>query len=213
MLLSWTSLFGRIKYFKLGTDALSKGLPIVASILSGNPLPFALSLTGDLSNILQKAPETIDNLKEFKNKYIEESEKESVVQNIRLFKNEFLDLLDKSPIGNLVVIIDDLDRCTPERIIDTLEAIKLFLSVPKTTFILAVDERIIEYSIKRQYPLLDEKSFDISKDYIEKIIQLPINIPELSSKDIENYLIILITQLFLKNDVFKAVLSKIYTSI
>lgn len=206
------SLFGRIKYFKLGTDALSKGLPIVASILSGNSLPFALSLTGDISSILQKAPETIDNLKEFKNKYIEESEKESVVQNIRLFKNEFSDLLEKSPIDNLVVIIDDLDRCTPERIIDTLEAIKLFLSVPKTTFILAVDERIIEYSVKRQYPLLDEKSFDISKDYIEKIIQLPINIPELSSKDIENYLIILITQLYLKADMFKVVLSKIYTS-
>ena len=53
-------------------------------------------------------------------------------------------LEDVSEIDNLTVIIDDLDRCTPDRIIDTLEAIKLFLSVKKTTFIIAVDQRIIE---------------------------------------------------------------------
>jgi len=207
------SLLKRVKYFKLGSDALSKGLPLVASILTGNPLPLALSFTGDILEVIKKAPEAIDGLKELKYKYIEdeESKKESTVQNIRLFKKEFSDLLMESEIKNLVVIIDDLDRCTPERIIYTLEAIKLFLSVPKTTFIVAVDERIIEYSVKRNYPLIDEKSLDISRDYIEKIIQLPINIPELSSKDIENFLIILIAQLYLKSDVFGEVLNKMYS--
>ena len=205
-----TSLLKRVNYFKLGKDALAKGLPLIASVITGNPLPLAFSLSGDITELLQKAPEAINGLKELKDKYIEEENKESTIQNIRLFKKEFSDLLNESKISNLVVIIDDLDRCTPERIIDTLEAIKLFLSVPKTTFIIAVDDRIIEYSVKRKYPLLDEKSVDISKDYIEKIIQLPINIPELSSKDVENYLIILITQLYLKNDVFSDVLNKLY---
>lgn len=37
-------------------------------------------------------------------------------------------------IKRIVVLIDDLDRCQPERIIETLEVIKLFLSVKKTTF-------------------------------------------------------------------------------
>lgn len=41
----------------------------------------------------------------------------------------FEDLIEKSKINNLIVMIDDLDRCTPERVIETLEAIKLFLSV------------------------------------------------------------------------------------
>jgi len=60
-------------------------------------------------------------------------------------------LNDISSIKNLVIIVDDLDRCTPERIIDTLEAIKLFLSVKKTTFIVAVDQRVIEYSVNHRF--------------------------------------------------------------
>ncbi|WP_367269229.1 P-loop NTPase fold protein [uncultured Flavonifractor sp.] len=84
-------------------------------------------------------------------------------------------------------MVDDLDRCTPDRIIDTLEAIKLFLSVKKTTFIVAVDQRIIEYAVNIKYPQND--GYAVSTDYIEKIIQLPIKIPELSPKDIENYLL------------------------
>jgi len=208
---SLKSLLKRVKYFKLGTDALSKGIPLLTSIVTGNPLPFALSFTGDLASIMKEAPDAIENLKNLKEKYITEEEKESIVQNIRLFKKEFSDLLKSSKIDNLVVIIDDLDRCNPERIIETLEAVKLFLAVPKTTFIIAVDERVIEYSIKRKYPQLDEKSIDISKDYIEKIIQLPIYIPELSSKDIENYLMILIIQLYLNQTVFTEVLNKLYS--
>ena len=73
-------------------------------------------------------------------------------------------LADVKSIDNLVVIIDDLDRCSPDRIIDTLEAIKLFLSVKKTTFIVAVDQRIIEYAVRTKYPQIE--GFDISSDYI-----------------------------------------------
>ena len=113
-------------------------------------------------------------------------------------------------VKSLVVIVDDLDRCTPDRIIDTLEAIKLFLSVKKTTFIVAVDERIIRYAVNVKYPQAD--GFSVSDDYIEKIIQLPIKIPELSPKDIENYLILLICQLHLSQVSFEALISQIYES-
>lgn len=48
--------------------------------------------------------------------------------------------------------MDDLDRCTHESIIDTLEAIKLFLSVKRRIFIVAVDQRIIECAVNIKYP-------------------------------------------------------------
>ena len=108
-----------------------------------------------------------------------------------MFKEEFQELIKSLGVDNLVVMIDDLDRCTPEKIIDTLDAIKLFLAVPRVTFIIAVDERVIKYSIKSRYPMIDNDSVDISKDYIEKIIQLPVNIPELSEVDIMNYMYLL----------------------
>ena len=41
--------------------------------------------------------------------------------------------------GRLVVFVDDLDRCLPEKAIEILEAIKLFLHVPQTIFVLGMD--------------------------------------------------------------------------
>ena len=68
---------------------------------------------------------------------------------------------------------------------------------------------IIEYAVKTKYPQIE--GFDISSDYIEKIIQLPIKIPELSSKDIENYLLLLICQLQLKKVSFQTLIETIHS--
>lgn len=119
-------------------------------------------------------------------------------------------MIKSAKVDNVVIIVDDLDRCTPERIIDTLEAIKLFLSVPHTIFVIAADENVIQYAIKKKYPLVEGMNVELSTEYIEKIIQLPIYIPELSSKDIENYLLLLITQQYLSTQDFQSLLQKIY---
>lgn len=195
-------LLARINYFKIGKDLLFKGAPYAIGAITGNPLPIAVNLSADLltsTNISEK-------LQNFSDQYIKSADSESITENIRKFRDEFEKMLaDVKSIDNLVVIIDDLDRCSPDRIIDTLEAIKLFLSVKKTTFIVAVDQRIIEYAVRTKYPQIE--GFDISSDYIEKIIQLPIKIPELSSKDIENYLLLLICQLQLKKASFQTLQS------
>ena len=49
------------------------------------------------------------------------------------------------------MLIDDLDRCLPRHIIDNLEAIKLFLNVPKTAFVIAADSYIVSNAIKSEY--------------------------------------------------------------
>lgn len=199
-------LLARINYFKIGKDLLFKGAPYAIGAITGNPLPIAVNLSADLltsTNISEK-------LQNFSDQYIKSADSESITENIRKFRDEFEKMLaDVKSIDNLVVIIDDLDRCSPDRIIDTLEAIKLFLSVKKTTFIVAVDQRIIEYAVKTKYPQIE--GFDISSDYIEKIIQLPIKIPELSSKDIENYLLLLICQLQLKKVSFQTLIETIHS--
>lgn len=82
------------------------------------------------------------------------------------------------------------------------------MSVKKTTFIVAVDQRIIEYAVNIKYPQID--GYAVSTDYIEKIIQLPIKIPELSPKDIENYLLLLICQLHLESESFERLIQKLY---
>ena len=122
--------------------------------------------------------------------------------NVRTFRERFGKLLQDSDIKTLVVLIDDLDRCSPERVIENLEAIKLFLSVPSTAFVIAADPRIVEHAIRHWYA---ERSADgnseendrLVKDYLEKVIQVPYRLPRLSSSEIETYMSLLFCGLYL----------------
>lgn len=69
-------------------------------------------------------------------------------------------------------MLDDLDRCSPERIIEILEVIKLFLAVERTTFIIAADENVIKYSIRVAQSHLEQESFShlITKIFEEKLM-------------------------------------------
>jgi hypothetical protein len=198
------SLVKRIDFIRLGAAALKHGTPLLMSAL--NPAVAAITVAQYMTE--EKRTAIWEDLKKvWKEK--EQDPKDTMVENIRLFRMEFKELLDKSKIDNLVVMIDDLDRCAPERVIETLEAIKLFLSVPKTTFIIAVDAQVIKYSVERKYPKINEDTIRFSDNYIEKIIQLPIYIPELSELDLKNYLLLLICELFMKEDVLNRFLDKI----
>ena len=45
------------------------------------------------------------------------------------FEHTFKQALELAEIDRLIVFVDDLDRCLPEKAIEVLEAIKLFLEV------------------------------------------------------------------------------------
>ena len=206
-------LIKRVDWFKLGTKAISTLAPVVASVATGNPLPMLLNVTGsaeEIGNTVKNAANSIQSLKDEYWKEEDASNDESTINNIRKFREEFSDALKSDDIKNVVVMIDDLDRCRPERIIEILEVIKLFLSVDRTTFIIAADENVIKYSIREKYPPMNGFDVELDKEYIEKIIQLPIYIPELSAKDIQNYLLLLVTQSYLEQESFKHLIDKIF---
>lgn len=129
----------------------------------------------------------------------EEEVKEEKTNAVAEFRQDFEELLNATKFKKLVVIIDDLDRCTPDRIIENLEAVKLFLNVPKTAFIIGADPRIVRHAIEIKYKTdkiaysPDEKSKNerIVSDYLEKLIQIPYNLPKLSDYEVETYLTLL----------------------
>lgn len=118
--------------------------------------------------------------------------------DVRSFRERFAGMLSDSDIETLVVLIDDLDRCQPERIIDNLEAIKLFLNVPGTAFVIGADPRIVRHAIARRYspqtavePIDQESDQRLVTDYLEKLIQIPYGLPRLSPAETETYMALL----------------------
>ena len=136
-------------------------------------------------------------------------DEEKKYEVVREFRNDFEDLIDKSKLGKIVVLIDDLDRCLPRHIIENLEAIKLFLNVPKTAFVIAADSYIVTNAIKSEYrDIIDaalEERPQLGNSYMEKFIQLPYKIPTLSPKEVETYVTLLFCQSILDNTLFKKV--------
>lgn len=207
-----SKLLKKLDFFKLATKAASVGAPMIASVATGNPIPLLLSVSGKAEEVSDGIKNVANAMQSIRDDYLKDEESDdtnSIVNNVRKFRKEFKETLKDDGIENVVVLIDDLDRCQPDRIIETLEAIKLFLSVEKMTFIIAADENVIQYAIRKKYPPIENYSVNLDKEYIEKIIQLPIYIPELSSKDIENYLMLLVVQEYCNIDQFKKFLKKI----
>lgn len=118
---------------------------------------------------------------------------------VRSFREQFGKLLKDSDIDSLVVLVDDMDRCSPERLIDNLEAIKLFLSVERTAFVIGADPRIVRHAVAWRYQQsgVDQAAKsakereNLVEDYIEKLIQVPYHLPRLSPSETETYMSLL----------------------
>lgn len=120
-------------------------------------------------------------------------EKPTVAKNIREFNRAFRKLIEKADIERLIVLVDDLDRCLPETAIETLEAIRLFVMLPRTAFVIGADEAMIRYAVTRHFPDLPAATTtqDYPRAYLEKLIQVPFRIPSMGEAETKTYLTLL----------------------
>ncbi|MHA2217852.1 MAG: KAP family P-loop NTPase fold protein [Candidatus Hodarchaeales archaeon] len=79
----------------------------------------------------------------------------------------------------IVIFVDDLDRCFPDKAVSLLEGIKLVLQQPNISYVIGIAPKIIQAYLcgkyKREYNI-PEKLYE---DYLEKLVQLPFHIPEI----------------------------------
>ena len=123
------------------------------------------------------------------------------------FHAEFRELIETAAAPRpLVVLIDDLDRCLPDQVIDTLEAIRLFLSAPGTAFVVAADERLVRAAVRHRYATAAENEVDIPREYLEKLVHVAIRIPQLARPETESYCNLLVAERHLTDEEFAAVL-------
>ncbi|GAB4452818.1 MAG: hypothetical protein Kow0031_35150 [Anaerolineae bacterium] len=110
------------------------------------------------------------------------------LRSIEQFITGFEEVVRQQVIGKnqrLVVFVDDLDRCLPERTVEVLEAIKLFLDAEGCIFVLGIDPPKVQQGIRLRYEgnLTEEEG----ADYLEKIIQLPFVLPTIDSGYMVNF--------------------------
>ena len=125
---------------------------------------------------------------------------EVVDPTLQGFRHEFAELMGElEGMERVIVLVDDLDRCLPETVVMTLEAIKLFLSVEKMAFVIAADEAPVKLAIARHFDR-DERGVRMAADYLEKIIQIPVTVPALGEGDTEAYLAMMLLDQHLGGD-------------
>lgn len=83
----------------------------------------------------------------------------------------------ENPIERIVLYVDDLDRCHPDKVVEVLQAVHLLLAFDFFNVVVGVDARWLERSLRRQYVgrgtrTNHEDSFS-PQDYLEKIFQIP----------------------------------------
>lgn len=118
---------------------------------------------------------------------IDPERKKSPPEEIDAFRAEFGELLTK--LGKtMVVFVDNLDRCLPTQTIHTLEALRLFLFMKSSAFVVAADEDMVRHSVSQHFREADTRHV---KDYLDKLIQVPVRVPRLGVSEIRAYLFML----------------------
>lgn len=121
-------------------------------------------------------------------------EGKNVPEEVSEFRAAFDQLLKDAGAKQLIVLVDDLDRCLPDTAIETLEAIRLFVFTSGTAFVVAADEAMIEYSVRKHFPELPDTTGprDYARNYLEKLIQIPFRIPALGETETRIYVTLLL---------------------
>ncbi|HEX6097889.1 MAG TPA: P-loop NTPase fold protein [Thermoanaerobaculia bacterium] len=169
-------------------DRLKKGASVLK--LAKTIAKSAITLTPDFAGFL-------DSFKD---------EAEQVAETMEQFEQDFESLLKSVDVSRIIVFIDDLDRCSSDKVVEAFETIKLFLNTPETTFVIGADAPKIEQAIGTIYQVAETARPTFARDYLEKIVQLPFSIPEQRPRDVAAYVGMLVLRTYLTTDGWSALL-------
>ncbi len=213
---------------RFGPEVANKAKDLIKKIdfkkLIGKGVKFGMDylLTGGIGALTDLTLSSILNSLKDKSGSIETKDIEDVLAKfkteektrteIKKFRDDFKQLLEDSKVENVIVFIDELDRCSPDTILDLFEAMRLFLFVDGMSFIIGADERLIQYAIKTKYKEVPGNNLDIGKEYLEKVIQYPVTMPQLNHAEVNQYLVCLLLEQTLSEEEFNKFL-KVVNSI
>lgn len=185
-------LLSRIDVFRT-LGLVADGIALMSGIPTGGLISKGIAGARELFDGVQTKEEydalagTIAEGKEKLTGIIKPESRKTPPQQIEAFRTEYEELLEILDCP-LVVVIDNLDRCLPKNAIYTLEAIRLFLFLKNTAFVIAADEEMIRSAVADYFNGASERH---QIDYLDKLIQVPIRVPKAGIREIRSFLFML----------------------
>jgi KAP family P-loop domain len=106
-------------------------------------------------------------------------------------------------VANIVVFVDDLDRCLPDNALDVIESMKLFFDLPGFVFVVGLDENVVQRAVRTRFPETSgvaagtatgqadvalTPEAQLARNYVEKIFQVPFRLPPVVAEQLSDLL-------------------------
>jgi hypothetical protein len=113
-------------------------------------------------------------------------------EGLEKIKNEIGKLRKKREF-RIIVFVDDLDRCSPSKMLEVFESTKVLLNISGFIFVVGISYNVIVESIEKT------ENLDDGNEYLKKIVDIPIFLPAWEDESL-NRLIDLSSEELSKND-------------
>lgn len=132
-------------------------------------------------------------------KYFKKPDYESKIGFIGQFEEDFISVVStvtQKGKWPLLIFIDDLDRCTPNKAAAVIESINLLLGSEHCVFIIGMDSHVLASSIQAKYKELQEFFRDpdnpgglsLGHKFLEKIIQIDFRVPTPDPEHVNSFI-------------------------
>ena len=102
----------------------------------------------------------------------------SLINKFKSNLGEFSKFKMRNSLYPVVIVIDELDRCRPNYAIQLLEVTKHFFSIDNVIFVLAINRRELEHSIRAIYGY----QFD-AQHYLSRFFDVEFNLPDADRRE------------------------------
>ncbi|MCT4643884.1 MAG: KAP family NTPase [Carboxylicivirga sp.] len=100
-------------------------------------------------------------------------------------------------LDRIILYIDDLDRCTEDKVLEVIQAVHLLMAFPLFNVVVGVDKRCLDNALIHKnihtygqiapLPVIKKAGIKLisSEEYLEKIFQIPLHLKEPNQEDIK----------------------------
>ncbi|WP_027420428.1 P-loop NTPase fold protein [Crocinitomix catalasitica] len=128
---------------------------------------------------------------------MQSSNEENTIEKDRKEIENIFEKEKQSKLERIVLYIDDLDRCSDEKVVEVLEAVNLLMAFPLFVVVVGVDPRWVNNALLKKHALHfngntenEQYKTRLQKigvsDYLEKIFQIPFQLKKPTNEDAKN---------------------------